>query len=112
MQLITLSPDLSISEYPYKFTSELTGKDVVEDDHVEFKIELDEEDGDVKWYKDGVELKGSDVRYRVWVRNTKMLTLKLTITIYVTSFSVFHTEATVSIGLEKVLRMVTSILQN
>ena len=54
--MITLSPDLSISEYPYKFTSELTGKDVVEDDHVEFKIELDEEDGDVKWYKDGVEI--------------------------------------------------------
>ena len=54
--MITLSPDLPISEYPYKFTSELTGKDVVEDDHVEFKIELDEEDGDVKWYKDGVEI--------------------------------------------------------
>ena len=54
--MITLSPDLSISEYPYKFTSELTGKDVVEDDHVEFKIELDEEDGDVKWFKDGVEI--------------------------------------------------------
>ena len=31
---------------------------------------------------------------------------------YVTSFSVFHTEATVSIGLKNVLRMVTSILQN
>ena len=54
--MITLSHDLSISEYPYKFTSELTGKDVVEDDHVEFKIELDEEDGDVKWFKDGVEI--------------------------------------------------------
>ena len=54
--MINFSPDLSISEYPYKFTSELTGKDVVEDDHVEFKIELDEEDGDVKWYKDGVEI--------------------------------------------------------
>ena len=34
----------------------MTGKDVVEDDHVEFKIELDEEDGDVKWFKDGVEI--------------------------------------------------------
>ena len=32
--------------------------------------------------------------------------------INVTSFSVFHTEATVSIGLKNVLRMVTSILQN
>ena len=31
---------------------------------------------------------------------------------YVTSFSVFYTEATVSIGLKNVLRMVTSILQN
>ena len=33
-------------------------------------------------------------------------------TMYVTSFSVFHIEATVSIGLKNVLRMVTSILQN
>ena len=32
--------------------------------------------------------------------------------VYVTSFSVFHFEATVSIGLRNVLRMVTSILQN
>ena len=31
---------------------------------------------------------------------------------YVTSFSVFHTEITVSIGLRIILRMVTSILQN
>ena len=41
--------------------------------------------------------------------------LKQTDPIYdmnVTSFSVFHTEATVSIGLKNVLRMVTSILQN
>ena len=30
----------------------------------------------------------------------------------VTSFSVFHAEATVSIGLKNVHRMVTSILQN
>jgi len=42
-----------LSEYPYKFTSELTGKDVVEDDHVEFKIDVDEDDGEVKWFKVG-----------------------------------------------------------
>ena len=56
-----------LSEYPYKFTTELTGKDVVEDDHVEFKIELDEEDGDVKWFKDGVEIipDGKRVQVRV-----------------------------------------------
>jgi len=28
----------------------------VEDDHVEFKIELDEDDGEVKWFKDGLEI--------------------------------------------------------
>ena len=39
--------------------------------------------------------------------------LKLQFSMYVTSFSVFHTtEATVSIGLKHVLRMATSILQN
>jgi len=50
------SCDVTVGEYPYKFTTELTGKDVVEDDHVEFKIEVDEEDGEVKWFKDGVEI--------------------------------------------------------
>ena len=56
---------LTLPEYPYKFTSELTGKDVVEDDHVEFKIELDEEDGDVKWFKDGVEIVPDGKRVQV-----------------------------------------------
>ena len=34
------------------------------------------------------------------------------ISIHVTSFSVFHTEATVSIGLKNVLRVVASTLHN
>ena len=37
---------------------------------------------------------------------------KFLLTTNVTSFSVFHAEATVSIGLKNVHRMVTSILQN
>ena len=46
-----------------------------------------------------------------WNKTTKVLA-KLNKGIFVPSFSVFHTEATVSIGLKNVLRMVTSILQN
>ena len=38
--------------------------------------------------------------------------LMTSLLVYVTSFSVFHNKATVSIGLKNVLRMVTSILYN
>jgi len=48
--------DLTVGEYPYKFSSQLTGKDCVEDDKVEFKIEVEEDDAEVKWFKDGVEI--------------------------------------------------------
>ena len=34
----------------------MEGKNVVEDDKVEFKLEVEDEDADVKWFKDGVEI--------------------------------------------------------
>ena len=43
-----------------------------------------------------------------WETNERKI--KLATGIYVTSFSVFYTDITVSIGLKHVLRMVTSIL--
>merc|ERR1711963_674329 len=50
------SCDVTIGEFPHKFTSQLQGKDCVEDDKVEFKIEVEEDDAEVKWFKDGVEI--------------------------------------------------------
>ena len=34
----------------------MEGKNVVEEDKVEFKLECEEDDADVKWFKDGVEI--------------------------------------------------------
>lgn len=48
--------DLTVGEYPYKFASGLTGKDCVEDEKCEFKIEVEDDDAEVKWFKDGVEI--------------------------------------------------------
>ncbi len=43
-----------LPEFPHKFTSELKSKDCVEDDHVVFAIDVEEEDAEVEWFKDGV----------------------------------------------------------
>ena len=43
-------------EFPHKFTNGLEGKNVVEEDKVEFKLECEEDDAEVKWFKDGVEI--------------------------------------------------------
>lgn len=48
--------DLTVGEFPHKFASQLEGKDCVEDDKCEFKIEVEEDDAEVKWFKDGVEI--------------------------------------------------------
>jgi len=48
--------DLTVGEFPHKFTNQLTGKDCVEEDKCEFKIEVEEDDAEVKWFKDGVEI--------------------------------------------------------
>ena len=48
--------DLTVGEFPHKFASQLEGKDCVEGDKCEFKINVEEDDAEVKWYKDGVEI--------------------------------------------------------
>ena len=47
---------LYIAEFPHKFANKLTNKNVVEDDKVEFKLVVKEDDAEVKWFKDGVEI--------------------------------------------------------
>ena len=51
------------SEFPHKFTSELKGKDCVEDDHCVFSIDVEEEDAEVEWLKDGVPIIPDGKRY-------------------------------------------------
>merc|ERR1712088_461257 len=48
--------DVTIGEFPHKFTNGLEGKNVVEEDKVEFKLECEEDDAEVKWFKDGIEI--------------------------------------------------------
>lgn len=48
--------DVTIGEFPHKFTNKLESQNCVEDDKVEFKLEVEEDDADVKWFKDGVEI--------------------------------------------------------
>jgi len=50
------SCQVTIGEKPHKFTNKLEGKNVVEDDKVEFKLETEDDDAEVKWFKDGVEV--------------------------------------------------------
>ena len=57
------SCDVTIGEKPHKFTNKLKGKNVVEDDKVEFKLETEDEDAEVKWFKDGVEVIPDGKRY-------------------------------------------------
>ena len=45
-----------LTEFPHKFTNKLESKNCVEDDKVEFKLECEEDDAEVKWFKDGVEI--------------------------------------------------------
>lgn len=47
---------LTFLEFPHKFASELKGMECVEDDHCKFEIEVDEDDAEVTWFKDGVEI--------------------------------------------------------
>merc|ERR1712226_500563 len=50
------SCQVTIGEKPHKFTNQLEGKNVVEDDKVEFKLETEDDDAEVKWFKDGQEV--------------------------------------------------------
>ena len=56
---------MSFTEYPHKFTNSLQGKNVVEDDKVEFKLEVEDDEADVKWFKDGVEIIPDGKRYMI-----------------------------------------------
>lgn len=48
--------DLEMGEFQHAFTSDLQGKNVVEDDTAVFELGVEEDDAPVKWFKDGKEI--------------------------------------------------------
>jgi hypothetical protein len=53
---------VNMSEWPFIFTKQLMGVHATEKDYVCMEVELDEEDGEVTWFKDGEPIK-PDKRY-------------------------------------------------
>ena len=51
------------TDMQHKFTSDLKSVDCVEDDKCEFKIAVEEDDAEVKWFKDGIEIIPDGKRY-------------------------------------------------
>ena len=49
-------------EYPHTFTSQLKGQTVVEHDRAEFEIDVEAEDAEVTWYRDGKKIIPEQVR--------------------------------------------------
>lgn len=47
---------VDVEEFTHKFTGDLKGKKVVEDETAVFELGVEEDDAEVKWYKDGVEI--------------------------------------------------------
>ena len=47
---------VEVEEFCHKFTGKLKGKKVVEDETAVFEIGVEEDDSEVKWFKDGVEI--------------------------------------------------------
>ena len=47
---------LEMSEFQHAFTSDLQGKNVVEDETAVFELGVEEDDAPVKWFKDGKEI--------------------------------------------------------
>ena len=45
-----------VPEFEHKFTNKLKGKKVVEDETAVFELGVEEDDAEVKWFKDGVEI--------------------------------------------------------
>ena len=70
-----LNPPISIKifilEYPHTFTSKLKGQNVVEHDRCEFEIDVEAEDAEVSWYRDGKKINIEDGRVEIVVEGKK-----------------------------------------
>ena len=59
------------SEYPHSFTSQLKGQSVVEHDRCEFEIDVEAEDAEISWYRDGKKINPEDGRVEIVVEGKK-----------------------------------------
>ena len=59
------------SEYPHTFTSQLKGQSVVEHDRCEFEIDVEADDAEVSWYRDGKKISPEDGRVEIVVEGKK-----------------------------------------
>jgi len=62
---------LDVEEYPHTFTSQLKGQSVVEHDKTEFEINVEADDAEVSWYRNGVKIKAEDGRVETVVEGKK-----------------------------------------
>ena len=59
------------SEYPHSFTSQLKGQNVVEHDRCEFEIDVEADDAEVSWFRDGKKINPEDGRVEIVVEGKK-----------------------------------------
>ena len=62
---------LEVEEYPHTFTSHLKGQSVVEHDRCEFEIDVEADDAEVSWYRDGKKINPEDGRVEIVVEGKK-----------------------------------------
>lgn len=62
---------LEVEEYPHTFTSQLKGQSVVEHDRCEFEIDVEADDAEVSWYRDGKKINPEDGRVEIVVEGKK-----------------------------------------
>ena len=58
-------------EYPHTFTSQLKGQNVVEHDRCEFEIDVEADDAEVSWFRDGKKINPEDGRVEIVVEGKK-----------------------------------------
>ena len=57
---------LEMAEFQHNFTSDLQGKNVVEDETAVFELGVEEDDAPVTWFKDGKEIVPDGKRSELW----------------------------------------------
>merc|ERR1719209_140027 len=61
-----------MNEFQHAFTSDLQGKNVVEDDTAVFDLGVEEDDAPVTWFKDGKEIISEGKKRKLIIKNCKI----------------------------------------
>ncbi len=62
---------MAVEEYPHKFTSQLQGQNVIENDECTFEIDCEAEDAEVTWYQNGKAISVDDPRVTIIKKGKK-----------------------------------------